>query len=77
MPDTFGVESNLLGSLVWGVGENYGQQPVPKRTFPFQMTLVSFYVPYLRWLRHLSERLGYQNTSSLWEKAFKDYDDEL
>jgi hypothetical protein len=31
----------------------------------------------LRWLRHLLERLGKDCTLSLWQDAYRDYDDEL
>jgi hypothetical protein len=31
----------------------------------------------LRWFRHLSERLGLQNTLSIWENTFAEYDDKL
>ncbi len=51
--------------------------PCPKRHFPFRINFVSFYATYLRWLRHLSERLGYQNTLSIWKNTFGDYDDKF
>jgi hypothetical protein len=56
---------------------SYGLHTCPKRTFPFKINILSFYQPYLRWLKHLSERLGYQNTRSIWTMAFEDYDDRL
>jgi len=51
--------------------------PCSKRQFPFKINFVSFFASYLRWLRHLSERLGHQNTLSIWENSFSDYDDQL
>lgn len=51
--------------------------PCPKRRFPFRINFVSFYAGYLRWLRHLVERLGHQNTLSLWSSTFANYDDPL
>lgn len=51
--------------------------PCRNRTFPYRLNLASFYKPYLRWLRHLSERLGLQNTLSLWQGTFVDYDAAL
>ena len=51
--------------------------PCPQRHFPFRINFVSFYATYLRWLRHLSERLGYQNTLSIWKNTFGDYDDKF
>jgi len=51
--------------------------PCPKRRFPFRINFVTFYASYLRWLRHLIERLGYQNTLSIWKGTFAEYDDQL
>ncbi len=51
--------------------------PCPKRLFPFRINFVTFYASYLRWLRHLIERLGYQNTLSIWKHTFAAYDDQL
>jgi hypothetical protein len=39
------------------------------------MSCASFYGLYLRWLRHLGERFGWQNTLSIWQAAYVDYDD--
>jgi hypothetical protein len=39
--------------------------------------MFSFYAGYLKWLRHLVERLGSQNTLSIWKNSFADYDDQL
>ena len=51
--------------------------PCRERTFPFTINIVTFYAPYLSWLIHLSERLGLQNTLSVWENTFAEYDDTL
>lgn len=51
--------------------------PCHKRTFPFRMDIVTFYATYLGWLRHLTERLGLQNTLSIWKNTFADYDERL
>ena len=51
--------------------------PCPKRHFPFRINFVSLYATYLRWLRHLSERLGRENTLSIWENTFTDYDEKF
>jgi hypothetical protein len=51
--------------------------PCPQRHFPFRINFVSFYATFLRWLRHLIERLSRQNTLSIWKNTFTDYDDQL
>jgi hypothetical protein len=51
--------------------------PCPDRLFPYRISFVTFYPPYLRWLRHLAERLGRQNTLEIWEHTFAAYDDQL
>jgi hypothetical protein len=51
--------------------------PCPKRQFPFRINFVTFYASYLRWLSHLIERLGRQNTLSIWKDTFADYDGQL
>ena len=35
------------------------------------------YLVYLVWLRHLLERLGRDNTLSIWQGVYQDYDDEM
>ena len=47
------------------------------RTFPYRMSVLTFYPTYLRWLAHLSERLGWRNTLEVWKSAFAGYDDTL
>lgn len=49
--------------------------PCRERTFPFRMSAAAFYGTYARWLRHLSERLGFRNAAALWKRAFEQYDD--
>ena len=49
----------------------------PQRHFSFRINFVSFYATYLRWLRHLIERLGLENTLSIWENTFADYDEKF
>lgn len=51
--------------------------PCPERHFPFRINFVSFYAQYLRLLRNLIERLGYENTLSIWKNTFANYDDKL
>jgi predicted hydrocarbon binding protein len=51
--------------------------PCPQRLFPYQINFVTFYAPYLRWLRHLVGRLGLQDTLSIWKQTFATYDDQL
>lgn len=51
--------------------------PCRERTFLYEINRATFYSSYLRWFRHLSERLGLQNTVTLWENTFAKYDDEL
>jgi hypothetical protein len=51
--------------------------PCQKRHFPFRINFVSSYATYLRWLRHLIERLGWENTLSIWKNTFGDYDDQF
>ena len=53
-----------------------GNKPCRERTFAYQIDMSTFYPQYLRWFRHLGERLGIENTLSVWENAFVDYDDE-
>ena len=58
-----------------GKGMNY--IPCRERLFPFRINVATFYLPYLRWLRHLGERLGIQNALSVWGNAFAKYDEAL
>jgi hypothetical protein len=51
--------------------------PCRERVFPYKLNTSSFYGPYLRWLRHLGDRIGLQNTLSLWKDTFANYDDTL
>jgi hypothetical protein len=51
--------------------------PCRERLFPFRINAANFYAPYLRWLTHLGERLGIQNTLSIWKNTFNEYDDAL
>ena len=51
--------------------------PCPKRRFPYRINFLTLYTSYLRWLRHLMERLGEQNTLLLWKETFADYDDQV
>ena len=51
--------------------------PCTKRLFPLRINFVTFYESYLRWLRHLIERFGYQNTLSIWKHTFAAYDDQF
>jgi hypothetical protein len=50
--------------------------PCRERYFPLRINIVSFYTTYLKWFRHLIERLGLQNTLSIWKSAFEDHDDK-
>ena len=50
--------------------------PCCERTFLHQINFSKYYALYLRWFRHLSERLGLEDTISIWENAFANYDDE-
>lgn len=47
----------------------------PQRTFPYRFNTATFYPSYLRWLRHLGERLGLEPALQIWEQAFAAYDD--
>ncbi|NSW53467.1 MAG: L-2-amino-thiazoline-4-carboxylic acid hydrolase [Anaerolineae bacterium] len=49
--------------------------PCRERVFPFRICANEFYTPYLRWFRHLSERLGVENTLAVWRAALAAYDD--
>lgn len=49
--------------------------PCRDRSFLYRMSCASFYGSYLRWLRNLGERFGWQNTLSIWQAAFAEYDD--
>jgi hypothetical protein len=51
--------------------------PSRERTFPFRLDILACHRAYIRWLRHLGERLGYENTLSVWQKAFGDYQDRF
>jgi hypothetical protein len=51
--------------------------PCPKRRFPYRINFLTLYTSYLCWLRHLMERLGEQNTLSLWKDTFADYNDQV
>ena len=37
---------------------------------------MTFYSTYLHWLRHMVERIGYQQARSIWDNAFAAYDDQ-
>lgn len=50
--------------------------PCRERTFLYRMDVSTFYGTYLRWFRHLSERLGLENTLLVWENSFNDYRSE-
>lgn len=52
-----------------------GYIPCHERLFPFRLNANESSKPYLRWLKHLGERLGVQNALSVWGSAFADYDD--
>ena len=47
------------------------------RLFPLRINVVTFYPAYLRWLRHMSERLGLHNALLIWRNTFIEYDDAL
>ena len=51
--------------------------PCHQRRFPYRINFLTFYESYLRWLRHLIERLGDQNIHPLWKDTFVEYDDPL
>jgi hypothetical protein len=51
--------------------------PCPKRRFPYRISFLTFYASYLRWLKHLMERLGDQSILLLWKETFTDYDDQI
>ena len=50
--------------------------PCRERTFLHRINFSKYYALYLRWFRHLSERLGLEDTISIWENAFANYDDQ-
>jgi hypothetical protein len=50
-------------------------KPCQQRTFPIRVNTVKYYETHLRWLRHLSERLGVQNTLSIWQETCAGRDD--
>ena len=54
------------------------ETPLSKRVFPFRLAswLPRYYASYLRWLRHLLERLGHGCTLSLWQDVYQGYEDE-
>lgn len=49
--------------------------PCAKRTFPYQLNMLTMYTGYLRWLKYLGDRIGVENTLSLWRETFHRYDD--
>ena len=62
-------------NLYPGIGKMYTR--CRKRSFLFRTDVFSFYPPYVRWLSHLSERLGAKNALSIWKSTFTDYNDTL
>ena len=61
------------------MGSSVNDLACRERTFSVKM-VASFgwgYIRALRWLRHLLERLGRDNTLLVWRDALKDYDDVL
>lgn len=53
--------------------------PCSARVFPFRLAswLPIRYASYLHWLSYLLKRLGHDCTLSVWQDAYRDYDDEL
>ena len=51
--------------------------PCSQRLFPFRINYLTFYSTYLRWLRHLVERIGYREARLIWENTFAAYDDQF
>lgn len=53
--------------------------PCSERVFPLKLApwLPTWYESYLRWLRHLLERLGRDCTLLVWQDVYRDYEDEL
>lgn len=53
--------------------------PCQERKFLFELApwYESQYETQLRWLKHFLERLGKECTTTVWQKAFSDYDDKL
>lgn len=49
--------------------------PLNRRTFPMRISALTYFPTFLRWMRHLSERLGTQNTLDLWQRTFNGYKD--
>ncbi len=47
------------------------------RVFPQSLGALGHYKRYLRTLKKLLERLGHDNTMTIWQTAFKDYEDPL
>ena len=48
--------------------------PCRERLFPYKIQTANFHETYVRWLKHLGERLGIQETLSLWKETFAEYD---
>ena len=49
--------------------------PCAERKFLYKTSVAILSKPFYKWFTHLCERLGLENTLSLWGKAFGDYDD--
>lgn len=48
--------------------------PCIQRTFPLQVNRLTYIQHYLVWIKHLVERIGYDNTQKVWETTFNNYD---
>ena len=48
--------------------------PCNLRTFPLRVNRVTYYQPYLYWMKHLIERIGLDNSLNVWKTAFNNYD---
>ncbi|HEY9075243.1 MAG TPA: L-2-amino-thiazoline-4-carboxylic acid hydrolase [Anaerolineaceae bacterium] len=51
--------------------------PCRERVFPYRLNAADLYPLYLKWLKHLGERLGAPSTLSMWRNTFKAYDERL
>ena len=48
--------------------------PCNLRKFPLQVNRLTYLEGYLRWMKHLSERIGLQNSLEVWNTTFSKYD---
>ena len=72
-------EARGRDGIAYGEGVLMNNVPCRERVFPLRLAswLPGILASYLRWLRHLLERLGHDAALLIWQDVYRGYDDEL